>query len=46
MEVRWVDVAIRNGINDFIIQKWKKIRDIKSAFNKRYSINIERLLEI
>jgi len=46
MEVRWVDVAIRNGINDFIILKWKKLRDIKSAFNEKYSIKIERLLEI
>ena len=46
MEVRWVDVAIRNGINDFIIQKWKKIRNIKSSLNKKYSINIEHLLEI
>ena len=44
MEERWVDVSIRNGINDFIIEKWKKIYEIKNRIEIRYNINIEELL--
>jgi hypothetical protein len=46
MEVRWVDVAIRNGINDFTLQKWKKVKEILATFNETYHMNIETLLGI
>jgi hypothetical protein len=46
MEVRWVDVTIGNGVNDFVVQKWKKIKEIKSALNNKYNMNIDSLLGI
>ncbi|HOO33912.1 MAG TPA: HDOD domain-containing protein [Thermotogota bacterium] len=46
MEVRWVDVAIRNGLNEFVIQKWQRIKAIKSSLNETYHMDIDLLLGI
>ncbi|NLC92614.1 MAG: HD domain-containing protein [Treponema sp.] len=46
MEIRWVDVVIRNGINNYIIEKWKKLYSIKQKFEKMYNIKIEEIIGI
>lgn len=30
LEVRLIDVAIRNGVNEYSIEKWKKFHELKS----------------
>ncbi len=43
-EKRWIEAAIRLGINDLTIEKWKKMYELKSEIESRYSCNIERIL--
>jgi hypothetical protein len=46
MECRWVDVAIRYGINENTVNKWKRMYEIRNRINDEYQINIEKLLNI
>jgi len=46
LEIRWVDISIRNGINQHVIDKWKTITNIMTKFEKQYSISIYKLLSI
>ena len=46
MEVRLVDVAIRNGINNYTIQKWKKFIELKDYFCELIGCDIYKLLKV
>lgn len=46
LEVRLIDVAIRNGINKYSIEKWKKFIDLKSYFDEKCNLNIYNLLGV
>lgn len=44
MEKRMVDVAIRHGLNDFIVPKWKSTFEIKNYFEEKIGKSIYSLL--
>lgn len=44
MEKRFVDVAIRNGISELTVDKWKAFMEIKKYFDKLCGCNIYSLL--
>jgi HD superfamily phosphodiesterase len=44
IEKRLVDVAIRNGLSPLIIEKWKKIIELKTYFEKKIGCSIYSLL--
>lgn len=46
LEVRLIDVAIRNGINKYSIEKWKKFIDLKSYFDKKCHLDVYNLLGV
>lgn len=46
IEKRLVNIALRHGINDFTIEKWKKTFELKEYFDKKASCNIYELLNI
>lgn len=46
LEVRLIDVAIRNGINEYSIEKWKRFIDLKNYFDEKCNLNIYNLLGI
>lgn len=46
LEKRWIDAAIRLGINELTINKWKKMYEIRDEINKVYKIDIEEILEL
>lgn len=43
LEKRLIDVAMRHGINDTTMEKWKKIFEIKEDFEKRMEKSIYKL---
>ncbi len=45
MEKRFVDVAIRRGINEYSVQKWKAFLEIKSYFDYKTGFNIYDLFK-
>ncbi len=46
IEKRLVDVAIRRGINDSTIPKWKAFLELKDYFDQKTSTDIYQLLKI
>ena len=46
LEIRLFDVAIRNGINEYTIEKWKKFLELKRYFDEKCNIDIYKLLNI
>jgi Predicted HD superfamily hydrolase len=46
IEKRLVDVAIRRGINEFTIPKWKEFLELKKYFDQKTSSDIYRLLGV
>lgn len=46
LEKRLFDVAIRNGINEFTVEKWKKFIEIKEIFDKKCNMDVYKLLGI
>lgn len=44
MEKRFVDVAIRHGLSEFTIEKWKAFMETKKYFDKLCGCNIYTLL--
>lgn len=46
LEKRWIDAALRLGINEYTINKWKKMYLIRNQINNDYNINIDEILEI
>lgn len=46
LETRFVDVALRYGVNEFTVQKWKKILEIKDHFDKITGQDIYDILEV
>lgn len=46
LEVRLIDVAIRNGVNEYSIEKWKKFIELKEYFDKTCGMDIYKILEI
>lgn len=44
LEKRWVDAALRLGINEYTLAKWKKTYQIRDDMNRDYSIDIEKIL--
>jgi len=46
LEKRWIDAALRLGINEYTINKWKKMYAIRNQLNTDYNINIDEILEI
>lgn len=46
VEVRIVDVAIRNGVNEFSIEKWKKFIELKEYFDTMCKGDVYELLNI
>lgn len=45
LEVRLIDVAIRNGVNEYSIEKWKKFIELKGYFDKTCGMDIYKILE-
>ena len=46
LERRWIDAAIRLGINEHTIHKWKKMYEIRDRINSKYGIDIEEILNV
>ena len=46
LEKRLFDVAIRNGINEYSIDKWKAFLDLKSYFDNKIGLDIYKVLGI
>ena len=46
LEKRFVDVAMRYGVNEYTTKRWGAIYDIKKYFEKRAGKSIEEILEI
>jgi len=46
LEKRWIDAAIRLGINELTIDKWKSMYNLRDEINIEYNIDIERLLGV
>lgn len=46
IEKRLVDVALRRGINDFTIPKWKAFLELKNYFDEKTGIEIYELLKV
>jgi len=46
MEVRWVDVSLRYGINTLTVDKWRMMFALRDTLNRRYGIDIEGLLGV
>ncbi len=46
IEKRLVDVALRRGINDFTIPKWKAFLELKDYFDEKIGIDIYKLLKV
>ena len=46
LEKRWIDAAIRIGINEYTIEKWKSMYKLRDEINLKYSINIENIIGI
>ena len=46
LEERLIDVAIRNGVNEFSIEKWKRFKELKIYFDKLVGADIYYLLKI
>lgn len=46
LEIRLFDVAIRNGINEYTIEKWKKFLELKRYFDEKCNNDIYKLLNI
>ena len=44
--IQLCDVAIRNGINEYTIEKWKKFLELKRYFDEKCNIDIYKLLNI
>ncbi len=44
MEKRLVDVVMRHGVNEFIVEKWRSFMTIKKTFDARCGCNIYALL--
>lgn len=44
MEKRLIDVALRHGLPDFTIDKWKAFLELKKYFDKLCNCNIYTLL--
>ncbi|WP_315072598.1 hypothetical protein [uncultured Clostridium sp.] len=44
MEKRLIDVALRHGLPDFTIDKWKAFLDLKKYFDKLCDCNVYTLL--
>lgn len=38
-----IDVALRRGVNDYTIQKWRAFLEIKAAYERRAGTSLERL---
>lgn len=45
LEQRFVDVAIRYGVSDYTIERWKKVFEIKVYFENLMSVNLYVALE-
>ena len=43
IEKRLVDVALRRGVNDYTVPKWRAFLDIKAAYERRAGIPLEQL---
>ncbi|WP_058486986.1 HD domain-containing protein [Defluviitalea phaphyphila] len=46
IEKRLIDVAIRNGVNEYSIEKWKSFLKLKNYFDKKCYTNIYSLFKI
>lgn len=46
LEKRLVDVAIRNGINEYTVEKWKAFLALKSYFDDKVGMDIYRLFNL
>lgn len=46
IEKRLVDVAIRRGVNDFTVPKWKAFLDLKDYFDKKTGTDIYKLIGV
>lgn len=44
MEKRFVDVALRHGLPEFTLDKWKAFMDLKKYFDEKCGCNIYSLL--
>jgi len=44
LEKRFVDVACRYGVNEYIVARWKKTIEIKEYFEKKMKCSIYDLL--
>lgn len=44
LEVRLIDVAIRNGINEYSVEKWKQFIELKKYFDEKCNTNIYKLV--
>lgn len=46
LEKRLVDVAIRNGVNEYTVEKWKAFLALKSYFDAKVGMDIYRLFNL
>ncbi len=46
LETRFVDVALRYGVNEYTTKKWKKILEIKDYFDKVTGKDIYEILGV
>ena len=46
IEKRLVDVALRRGLNEYTIPKWRAFLDIKACYERRTGIPLERLMGV
>lgn len=46
LEKRLVDVAIRNGVNEYTVEKWKAFLALKSYFDAKVGMNIYNLFNL
>lgn len=46
MEVRWVDVGLRYGVNAMTTEKWRLMFALRDSLNHRYGIDLEGLLGV
>jgi hypothetical protein len=42
--VRWVDVALRLGVNEYTVPKWKKCLEFQSTLEARHGFSVLELL--
>lgn len=43
IEKRLIDVALRRGVNDYTVPKWRAFLEIKAAYERRAGTSLERL---